>query len=66
MDISVQNQGSIVLLEPTSEAGREWLQENIGPGNGYQPYWPTAIVEPRYVEPIMEGMIEDGLEVELA
>jgi len=62
-DIQVRNEGSIVLLEPLTDAAREWVEENIGSSNGYQPYWPTVVCEPRCVPPILSGMRFDGLEI---
>jgi hypothetical protein len=63
IDIQILNHGSLVLLKPTSDLGREWLESNIGQDNGYQPMWPTALVEPRYVSDIVDGAFGDGLEV---
>ena len=62
-DVKVKNEGSIYLLEPTSRAGIDWVNENIGEGNGYQPMWPTVLVEHRYTSDIVAGMQADGLEV---
>jgi len=62
-DFTVKNHGSIVLLVPETDAGRAWVEENIGCDNGYQPYWPTVLAEPRYVAAIVEGMQNDGLVV---
>ena len=59
LDILIQGHGSILLLVPETDAGRAWVEENIGPDNGYQPYWPTVLVEPRYVENIVSGMQAD-------
>lgn len=64
MDIQVENGGSVFLLRATSELGESWVDENIGQDNGYQPYWPTVVVESRYIEDIVYGMQADGLEVE--
>ena len=61
--IVVENHGSIFLLRPTSRSGREWLDKNIGEQNGFQPYWPTVVVEPRYVVDIVNGMQADDLGV---
>jgi hypothetical protein len=63
MDILVENHGSIVLLRPLTDAARLWVEDHIGPDNGYPPYWPTVLVEPRYVAPILKGMWADGLKV---
>jgi hypothetical protein len=60
-DILVENQGSILLLRPLTVAAREWVEEHIGEDNGYQPYWPTAVVEPRYVSDIIFAATSDGL-----
>ena len=61
-DFTVQNEGSIVLLHPHTVAARSWIDENIGEDNGYQPYWPSAVIEPRYVGDIVNGITADGLE----
>jgi len=63
-DIAHADHGSIHFLEPRTEAGRDWIDENIGPDNGYQPYYPTVLVEHRYVRDVVAGMVADGLEVD--
>ena len=55
-DIVVENHGSIFLLRPISHSGREWIEQNIGKQNGFQPYWPTVVVEPRYIADIVKGI----------
>lgn len=59
-DVFVNNQGSITLLVPYTDAGRDWLVEHLHEpmmwGGGY-------VVEPRYVWPIIEDMIDDGIAV---
>jgi len=61
-DFSVNDQGSIVLIEPVSQAAVDWVEEFIGQDNGFQPYWPTVVIEHRYADDVIEGMISDGLE----
>ena len=61
-DIRVEDHGSIVLLRPLTTAGEDWLNERIS-DEGFQPYRPVVIAEPRYVAAIVEGAIEDGLKV---
>ena len=63
MDITVNDQGSVILLTPNTPEGEAWIDDNIGQGNGYQPYYPTVIVEPRYLGDIVHGAIEDGLQL---
>ena len=62
-DIVVENHGSIFLLRPLSRPGREWIDQNIGQDNGFQPYWPTVVVEPRYIADIVNGIQADDLRV---
>lgn len=62
-DIQVENHGSVVLLRPATPEAVDWIEQNIGEDNGYQPYWPTVLVEPRYLEHIICGMVNAGLEV---
>jgi len=63
-DFSVSvDAGSIFLLTPRTESARDWIEQNIGKENGWQPYWPTVVIEPRYLPPILEGIKNDGLVV---
>lgn len=64
-DFEVRDEGSLVLLVPVTEAARTWADVHIGKDNGYQPLWPTVLVEKRYVAEILTGIQGDGLEVEL-
>jgi hypothetical protein len=64
LDVSYEDNGSIVIFHPRSVRGRNWLEDNIGADNGYQPYWPAVVVERRYVIPILEGLMADGLDVQ--
>jgi hypothetical protein len=60
-DFTVEHHGSVVLFRPNTPAGIEWANENIGQGNGYQPYWPTMLFEHRYVPEVINGIRVDGL-----
>lgn len=64
-DILVANHGSIFILTALTEAGRAWFDEYIlVPGNEVQTWGAGGIVvEPRYVEAIIDGAVNDGLEV---
>ena len=62
-DILVANHGSIVLLRPSTPAGRAWLEANCD-RSGYQPFGGgTLLCEPRYVADIVAGAREAGLGV---
>lgn len=61
-DIWVNNQGSIVLLTPVSDAANEWIEDHI-PDDAM--YFGTAlVVEHRYADDVIDGMMGDGLIVE--
>lgn len=60
-DFVLGNHGSILLLRPQNQNAVAWLDENIGSENGFQPYWPTVVIEPRYAPPILAGITNDGL-----
>lgn len=64
-DFGVENHGSIFLLKPLTPSAISWIEEHIGQDNGYQPGYPRSIVvEPRYIAPIVEGILNDGLAVQ--
>jgi hypothetical protein len=60
-DFTVENHGSIVLLRPITKAGVNFIQKNIGADNGYQPYYPTVLFEPRYIGDVLQGIRKLGL-----
>ena len=61
-DLSVQNHGSICILNADSDVGKAWIKEHI-PEDAFR--WGVAgvVVEPRYIADIVAGAIRDGLEV---
>jgi hypothetical protein len=63
-DFVIRDEGSLVLLTPRTEPARSWIHEHIGADNGFQPLYPTVVIEPRYVGPILDGIREAGLEIE--
>jgi hypothetical protein len=60
-DFMLENHSSIFLLRPQTGDAVTWLDENIGQNSGFQPYWPTVVVEHRFIGPIAEGIVADGL-----
>lgn len=60
-DFLVENHGSIFLLRPQKEQAIAWVDEHIGSGNGFQPYWPTIVIEHRYMGHILQGIQNHGL-----
>ncbi len=60
-DVSFSNHGSIWLARPLTDAGQDWIDDNIDPNAQW--FAGALVVEPRYVGDIAEGMAADGLEV---
>ena len=60
-DFNLRDEGSIVLLTPLSPSAHEFVEERIGSDNGFQPYWPTVVIERRYAQDIIEGVIAQGM-----
>ena len=60
-DFRVEFHGAIILLVPLTRSGCAWASKNIGADNGYQPYFPTIIIEPRYLDQILGGIKKCGL-----
>jgi hypothetical protein len=60
-DFMLRDEGSIVLLTPVSPSAHEFVEERIGSDNGFQPYWPTVVIESRYAQAILEGVIAEGM-----
>lgn len=63
-DFTIRNEGSILLLTPHTKPACNWIDEHIGSENGFQPWHPTVVIEPRYFGPILEGIRVAGLEIE--
>ena len=62
-DVIVSNEGSVFLLNPVTDAGKEWLKENCRP-EGWQWLGQCLAIETRYALDIVEGMQGDGLVVQ--
>ncbi len=62
-DFVVENHGSIFLLKPLTPPATSWVEEHIGQDNGFQPYWPTCVIEHRFIADIVAGIQSDGLAV---
>jgi len=63
-DFRLENHGSIFLLKPLTPSATSWLEDHVGQDNGFQPYWPTCVIEHRYISDIVAGIQNDGLAVQ--
>jgi hypothetical protein len=62
LDLVFENHGSLFLIRPLSESGRQWLNENVGDENTLT-FGGAIVCEPRYVEAIYFGATQAGLAV---
>lgn len=61
-DIVIDNHGSVVILIGASEAGEQWLSDNLA--DDHMTFGRTGhVVEPRYVGDILIGASEAGLAI---
>jgi len=62
LDFKLENCGSLFLLRPLSSAAKEWMREHLPLDAPETQFWGEAIViESRYVAPIVDGIVGDGL-----
>lgn len=59
-DFVLEHQGTIAILRPLTDRAKAWVEDNVSQ-EGYQPCWPMLIIEHRYVEAIIDGLLGDGL-----
>jgi hypothetical protein len=63
-DITFQDHGSVLLMRGSSDAGKAWIADNVAQNAGYTLMWAGhVVVEPRFVDQIIEGAYADGLAV---
>lgn len=60
-DVRVQNHISLVLVRPLNDAADQWLREHVQADATW--FNGSVVVEPRYLDDLVAGMIGDGLEV---
>lgn len=61
-DLIVENHGSVALILPASPAGREWFDSHVE-YESWAVLGSRIAVDHRYVAPIVDGAVNDGLEV---
>jgi hypothetical protein len=58
-DLVVENHGSIFLLDPVTDLGRDWIAAHI-PADATC-FGGAVVVEHRYIRDIVVGAVTDGL-----
>jgi hypothetical protein len=64
-DLEFFDHSSLFLAYGRSLEGEAWLEQNLAAPDGVRSFGGGVAIEPRYVEPIVLGAIEDGLRVEV-
>ena len=59
-DLLFENHLSVFLIRPISPVGQSWLNENVGDSETLT-FGGAIVCEPRYVEAIYHGAVQDGL-----
>lgn len=60
VDFILKDEGSIFLLEPLTDAAREWVAAHLE-GADVQHWCGSVVIEQRYVSDIVQGLQADGL-----
>lgn len=59
IDFTIQNGGSIIILRGHSQECVDWLNQNVR-NDETQTFGGGIVVEPRYIEPILDGLQAEG------
>lgn len=58
VDFKIEDHGSLVLVHPRTPWAGEWIDEYVDPTAQW--WGDRLVVEPRYLEDLVVGMIEAG------
>jgi hypothetical protein len=61
VDVTVENHGSLFLIDPLTEKASQWIDEHVHADAQY--FGSKLVVEHHYIENLVLGMVEDGIEV---
>lgn len=61
-DLMVSNHGTVVMLHAMSRDGAAWLHENVS-SEPWQWVGNAIACEPRMVQDVLDGAMDDGLKV---
>lgn len=61
MDFTLENHGTIFLLQPHSEEAKQWIKDHLP--DDAQTFGPSTCIEHRYIADIVNGISADGLTI---
>lgn len=59
-DVSFENHGTVILIQPLTKRGTAWVEENIS-AEGWQMLGNAIAAEPRMCPDVIAGMEDAGL-----
>jgi len=62
MDVEVVNHGTVILFVGQSDEGRSWIAQNVE-AEAWQWLGPDLAVDHRLAGGLIDGMVDDGLNV---
>lgn len=62
-DFTLSDHGSVTILTALSSEGADWIDENLP--DDVQMWGNGVVIEPRFVEAILDGLMTDGLTVRM-
>ena len=61
-DFQLQPEGTIYVLYPRTDIAQQWVDDHI---QDYMSWGNGVVVEHRYISDIIQGVVQDGLSVEV-
>jgi hypothetical protein len=62
VDFILEDHGSILSLDPQNKPAEAWINASVSQ-EGYQPNWPSVLMERRYAPALVEGVQSEGFVV---
>jgi hypothetical protein len=62
-DVTVTSYRTVLLLNPESEAGEQWIRDNVH-AESWQWFGGSLALEPRYMDDVACGIRDAGLSIE--
>jgi hypothetical protein len=58
-DVLIENEGTIVMFQPVTDAARDWFAENVQT-EGWQWFGPRLAVDHRTAGSLITGLLSEG------
>ena len=60
-DFWILPQGTLTLVRPLTQRANEWIRRHVRDDSQW--FGPALVIEQRYVANLLNGMIQDGLQI---